>query len=183
MSGSIHLVRSSRARRVRFTLPERLGLPGNEIVVPPPTVDQIIDCLALDPGQDSPETPWEEMRRLRAQAQVLLGPAHASLAGKLAPWELAQVVGALYLAANGLDAEAYAEWQRQARESAVQATALETIARLEDLTASVAAELQRLPSEIGAQPLPDVLALRARLARLRRDRLRFDAALHGATLT
>ena len=201
------IARSSRARPCTFILPD-----DSEITIQPPGVDQVIACLRLDPPRNDaarladmakqlraagyevelpaapivetvvPETPLEEFERARAQFRHLAGPANAYLSGVLDAFQLAQMTGALYASSMGMDAEAFAAWQAKIHEEKVAITAEVAMTQLEDLTVEMAAEFEKLPSEVGAQPLADLLAARERLARLRRGQRAFDAAVHDKKL-
>ena len=173
---AINISRTSRARPCRFRLPD-----ASEIVVKPPTLDQAIQCLLLDPEPGGTESPLDQLRRVREQARVLLGPEHADLTTKLDQWQLGEIIGALYISASGMNAEAYARWQLGERQKQRSVAALEIIARMEDMCADLAAELERLPSEVGAQPLADLIALRERLEKRRKAEIKFQAALHHKT--
>ena len=168
------LVRAARARPVRLDL----GEDGCH-VIPPATLDQVAACVLLDPDEPAKETAKARTERLRRQARILLGPDHEHLTGRLGEAQITLVVGALYIAANGLDAEQFARWQEGERELAVSATRLELLASLEELTVYLAVELRKLPAEAGAIPLADALAAHKRIQERYQAEVDFQIALRG----
>lgn len=177
MASITDLVRASRARKAIFSLPD-----GSEVTVPPPSLDQIIDCLRLDPAKDGSETPLEETLRLRRQAEVLIGPALFPRFAGLDAWQFGEVASTLYVNTSGLDAEAYARWQLKVRDLKTRQDRLEIIKNLEDASAKLAATLREFPDEVGARPLADILALRELLDKEIHAERKFEASVHGRTL-
>ena len=121
---------SARASAVRFELPPPFNV---EVVIPAPSLQQVADCIRLDPrptaravlearaaelraagytvtAPEGPiaetpaaETDRERILRMIRQAEILLGRKHAHLAAKLTMGQVAEVVQSLYLAAGGID--------------------------------------------------------------------------------
>ncbi len=170
------IARASRARKVRFALPD-----GAEVTVDPPSLDQVIECLLLDPVKGASETPLEEFQRLRRQARALIGPGYESFA-KLDSWQIGQVVSTLYVAACGLDAEAYARWQLLQREAKAHREALEMVENLEKMSVELAPFMRMAPAGVGAEPLADLVALQESITRFRNDDREFVAGIRGITL-
>ena len=174
-------ITAPRASAVRFELPAPLN---REVIIPPPSMDQIAACLRLDPKSDGPaETPRERIIRLHRQAQILLGPDHASLTGELQIAQVAEMVQALYLAGNGVDPANFVQCQRYLREQRdSQRSAEDLLEDIETLSVGLGAELKITPAQAAQMPIADAVSLRNRLAEAATAEAKFDAALHDKEL-
>lgn len=170
-------ITAKRAAAVRFILPDE-----TEILIPAVSIDQARAALRLDPLEGEKETPLQYITRLQAQAKILFGAAHAHLTGKLAVMQVEEMVASLYIAACGLNAEQYALWQINQRKITNLQRSLAMLQNLDTLTVELAAQLNKLPHEIGAVPLADAVALRESIAKLYAKKAQFEASLHGLKL-
>ena len=170
-------LRDARARAVRIEL-----APGESYLIPPASINQTAACVFLDPDDPTKETAKARTLRVREQARILLGPQHAHLTDRLSEPQITLIVGALYVASQGLSPEDYFRWQESQRELAISATRLELLSSLDQLTIALAAELRRLPSEAAAMPLADAVALLERIRERVKAESEFQAKLHGRTI-
>ena len=130
-----------------------------------------------------PETTAEQIVRFERQARILLGDEHAKLLDDLNQVQVAEIVGALYVAGSGLSPEAYVRWQQEQRRTGQMAGALALLENIEGLIIELSAELRRLPAEVDGMPLADAVSLRERLAALERQRTQTQAIIAGVKLT
>ena len=150
------LVRAAQARPVPLELE-----PGEIYSIPPASLDQIARCVLLDPDDPAKESPKARTLRLLRQAKILLGPEHEDLTERLGEGQIILIVGALYIAANGLDPEQFARWQESEREVAISATKLELLAKLDELTNYLVVELR--DKQAGEIPLANAIAIHQRI--------------------
>lgn len=164
-----------RGLTLRFDLGD-----GRTVSFPPVSIDSAREVLRLDPAKDHRETYAEYVERLQAQARLLFGPDREALLAELTPGQVAEIVSALLYAAGGMTPASFALWRAAQPANVAHITSLEMLARLEELTLDLAAELKRLPAEVGTSPLADAAALQERLHAARVADAGFQAALHGA---
>ena len=168
-----------RAHPVTFELPDGGGL----IEINPPNEAQIVRCLLLDPAPDAPpETAAQEVVRRGRQARILLGPEHHYLLELLQPLQVHEIVTALYIAASGLDAVAYARLQRELRQAGAVQSALAQIEQLDQMIIDISAELGITPAEAEKMPMADVVALSGALAAKRKAKADLQAMIAGVKL-
>ena len=161
----------------------RVRLPDKSIItVQPVSAQQVVRCVRLDPDKGETEDEAAYWERITAQLEILAGPEHADITAKVDMETVQQLVGSLFAAGCGLDAEAYAAWQAAARQLAQRRTALEIIRDIDAAAVALAAELKLRPADVAAMPLLEIASLRKELAKVANEQSRFDAALHGIKL-
>ena len=140
-----------------------------------------MECLRLDPEEGQAEPFAAYVERLHGQGTLLFGPEREHLLKELAPFQVAEIVSALLFAAAGMDESMFALWRLSQPQNVARQSTLEMLGRLESLSIELAAELSKLPSEIGATPLADCVALQEQLYKARKEVADFQIAVHGAT--
>ena len=164
-----------RAYALRFDLGE-----GRLVTFPPVGLDLAMAVLRLDPEEAQAEPFAAYVERLHAQATLLFGVEREHLLKELAPFQVAEIVSALLFAAAGMDESMFALWRLSQPQNLARQSALEMLGRLESLSIELAAELSKMPDEIGARPLADCVALQEQLYKARKEESEFQAAIHGA---
>lgn len=166
----------ARGLRVIYELPD-----GTEVDLPPLGLDQIADCLRLDPQEGAPaETGKQLILRMQRQAKRLLGPRFEYLTGVLPPDRVGELMSLLYLAASGIEGSDFVAVQRyRAEQAANQRSSADLAREVDGLILALAAELKVTTAQAGAIPPADAVSQHARLIENADHERRFMAALHG----
>ena len=176
MSALTQGLRALRSRPITF------DLDGETVEISPPTLGQATAAVRLEVDTEN-DSAAQRLVRFERQARLILGPQHAHLVDRLNQEQIAEIVGALYVAANGMDPVAYVRWQQAQKRAGIKLDALKVLQNLDNMVIELAAQMGIRASDAEQEPLADAAATLERMAKIERQRVEVQAVIAGRKIT